>query len=61
MRLAPVPIVYRNNVEKALDYAARSSRTTHNGEEAEVCCQLLTWILVRLYKRGEGEEPKKVL
>ena len=61
MRLAPIPIAHRNNIEQAMKFAAFSSRTTHNGEEAEECCKLLTWILIKLYKRKEHEEPKKVL
>lgn len=31
MRLAPIPIVFRKNIEQALYLSACSSLTTHNG------------------------------
>ena len=61
MRLAPIPIVFRNNIEDALYLSGLSSRTTHNGEEAKECCRLLSFILIRLYKRKEDKSPKQVL
>lgn len=47
MRLAPVPIYYWDNIENAMDVAAKSSRTTHQGDEAAECCRLLAYICVR--------------
>jgi ADP-ribosyl-[dinitrogen reductase] hydrolase len=58
MRLAPVSIAFRHNIEETLYYSACSSRTTHNGDEAKECCRLLSWILVRLFERKEGSDPK---
>ena len=34
MRLVPVPLAYRANPELAIDYAGKSSRTTHGGPAA---------------------------
>ncbi len=34
MRLAPIPIAFRNKPEEAADLSASSSYTTHNGVEA---------------------------
>jgi ADP-ribosyl-[dinitrogen reductase] hydrolase len=31
MRLAPIPIVFRESKEMAMKYSEQSSRTTHNG------------------------------
>jgi ADP-ribosylglycohydrolase len=52
MRLAPISITYRKDLEDAMYKSLLSSRTTHNGQEAEECCRLLTCILVKLYKRN---------
>ncbi len=35
MRIAPIPMLYWNDVEKAMKVAADQSRTTHNGLEAQ--------------------------
>ncbi len=35
MRLAPIPIVFYDNLEKAKTAAQKQSRTTHNGLEAK--------------------------
>lgn len=53
MRLAPVPIAFKENKEVAMKNAAIQSKTTHNGQEAEECSRLLTAILVDLYHRKE--------
>jgi ADP-ribosyl-[dinitrogen reductase] hydrolase len=34
MRLAPVPLAYRENLERALHHAGESSRTTHGAPAA---------------------------
>jgi ADP-ribosyl-[dinitrogen reductase] hydrolase len=58
MRLAPVPIAFHDNEELAMEMAAKSSRSTHNGIEAEECCRLMTLMLLRLYKY-KGSNPKE--
>lgn len=35
MRLAPVPIAFYDNREKAIEYSGFQSLTTHNGLEAK--------------------------
>lgn len=33
MRLAPIPIFYHNNIDEAMEFAAKSSKTTHQGSQ----------------------------
>ena len=49
MRLAPVAIFYADDVEKAVHYAALSSKTTHGSPIAVDACRLMAYILVQLY------------
>jgi ADP-ribosylglycohydrolase len=60
MRLAPVPVAYHNDLKTAVKVAQDQSRTTHNGEEAEECCKLMTTIMIRLFYY-QGLNPKEVL
>eukprot|EP01129_Flabellula_baltica_P005743 TRINITY_DN2098_c0_g1_i1.p1 TRINITY_DN2098_c0_g1~~TRINITY_DN2098_c0_g1_i1.p1 ORF type:complete len:422 (+),score=85.79 TRINITY_DN2098_c0_g1_i1:162-1427(+) len=53
MRLAAVPIFYRDNLEEALDIAYKHSKTTHQGEEAAECCRLLSYLIIQALK-GDG-------
>ena len=46
MRLAPVPIYYHNDVNKAMEIAYKQSKTTHQGDEAAELCRLLTFLIV---------------
>ena len=41
MRLAPVPLAYRENLERAIHYAGESSRTTNGAPAAVECVQIL--------------------
>jgi ADP-ribosyl-[dinitrogen reductase] hydrolase len=47
MRLAPVPMFFAGDIEKAVHYSAESSRTTHGAGECVDACRLLDAILVR--------------
>ena len=38
MRLAPVPLAWSNDMERAIYYSGESSRTTHQAEEAMDAC-----------------------
>ncbi len=38
MRLAPVPLAWSNDMERAINYSGESSRTTHQAEEAIDAC-----------------------
>jgi len=58
MRLAPVPMFYFPDEEKAIEFAARSSRTTHGADECLDACRLLALIIV---KALGGNEKKDVL
>jgi len=60
MRLAPVPIAFHEDVEKAMKMAAKQSLSTHNGKEAEECCRFLTYLIIKLIKYKDGK-PKEVL
>jgi len=58
MRLAPVPIFFRENIEAAEKCAAQQSLLTHQGTEAAECCRLMAHIMVRGLA---GEELHDVL
>jgi ADP-ribosyl-[dinitrogen reductase] hydrolase len=46
MRLAPVPMYYYPDVEKAIEYSAESSRTTHGARECIDACRLFAAMIV---------------
>ncbi len=47
MRLAPVPMLYRQNIKAAMTRAAQSSRTTHGAAAAVDGCRAFTVYLVK--------------
>lgn len=47
MRLAPVPLFYSENLELAVLFSAKSSRTTHAEKRAVDGCRYLGWLLAR--------------
>ena len=50
MRNAAIPLCYFNDEKKALKYAKKQSLITHQGDEAAGCCQLLTFIIIKILK-----------
>ena len=48
MRNAAVPICFWNDINKACKISRGQSLVTHQGEEAEECCALLTYIIVNI-------------
>jgi len=58
MRLAAVPLFYRDDIKKAEEIAKLQSYTTHQGIEAAECCRLMTHIMV---KGLNGEDLHNVL
>eukprot|EP00009_Paramoeba_aestuarina_P001271 CAMPEP_0201510450 /NCGR_PEP_ID=MMETSP0161_2-20130828/3134_1 /ASSEMBLY_ACC=CAM_ASM_000251 /TAXON_ID=180227 /ORGANISM="Neoparamoeba aestuarina, Strain SoJaBio B1-5/56/2" /LENGTH=453 /DNA_ID=CAMNT_0047905623 /DNA_START=163 /DNA_END=1524 /DNA_ORIENTATION=- len=56
MRLAPIPIRYHTDVEKAMAMAYESSFTTHPGPLAAEACAFLSYLIVRCLHRKKGEE-----
>jgi len=58
MRLAPVPMFYYPDIEKAIEFAGLSSRTTHGATECVDACRLFALILI---KALGGHEKKDVL
>jgi ADP-ribosylglycohydrolase len=54
MRNAPVPIMYRRNINRAMEVAWLQSKTTHVSDESADCARLLTWICVKAIVLGEG-------
>ncbi|MEB3102048.1 ADP-ribosylglycohydrolase family protein [Ferviditalea candida] len=46
MRLAPIPMFYLKDPVHAIDYAAKSSRTTHGTEEAVDACIYLSKLII---------------
>lgn len=55
MRLAPVPIFYRQAIDRAEHFAAESSRTTHGAQECLDASRLFARMIVRAL-RGEAKE-----
>lgn len=56
MRLAPVAMYYVEEPQKAIDYAARSSRTTHAAAECVDACKLLAAFLLGALKGRTKDE-----
>jgi ADP-ribosyl-[dinitrogen reductase] hydrolase len=56
MRLAPVPMYYAPDLEKAMNYSAESSRTTHGAPEAVEACRLYGGMLVKALEGSSKEE-----
>ncbi len=46
MRLAPVPLFYRTVPRDAIEFAAKSSRTTHGAREAVDACRYLSGLIL---------------
>ena len=61
MRLAPLPVAFSNQPEKAVALSALQSLTTHNGEVAAECCRLMASILVTLINRPKDKNGKEAL
>jgi ADP-ribosylglycohydrolase len=51
MRLAPVPIKYYDNMDKALKVAELQSKATHGGDLASECCKFMTYFMVNCINR----------
>ena len=58
IRNAPIPICFYKYSYLALDTAEKQSRVTHKGNEAAGCCQLMTFITLKIL---EGENLKDIL
>jgi ADP-ribosyl-[dinitrogen reductase] hydrolase len=56
MRLAPIPLAYRANIDVAIVEAARSSRTTHAAAEAVDACRFMTLLMVRALQGASKEQ-----
>ena len=59
MRNAAVPISNFRNEKKALEYAKNQSLITHQGNEAAGCCQLITFIIIKILKMKQNLMEKK--
>jgi ADP-ribosyl-[dinitrogen reductase] hydrolase len=55
MRLAPVPMAYRENLERAIHYAGESSRTTHGAPAAVDACKFYTALIIGALKGWSKE------
>ena len=56
MRLAPIPLFYCSDPEKAIYYAGESSRTTHGGKEAIDACRYYCGLIVGALQGKSKEE-----
>ena len=59
MRLAPVPLAFRANVELAIYYAGESSRTTHGAPAAVDACRYFAGLLLGALEGRSKEEILK--
>ena len=48
MRNAAVPICFHKDMNKGMEVAKLQSLVTHQGKEAYACCELLTYIIIKL-------------
>jgi ADP-ribosylglycohydrolase len=53
MRNAAVPICFYKDMDKARDISKKQSKVTHQGDEAASCCELLSFVVVKLINGGE--------
>ena len=61
IRNAAIPICFYKDEKKAIDSAKKQSLITHKGYEAAGCCQLLTYIIVKilnLKEKSKSLNPK---
>ncbi len=58
MRLAPVVMFYANDAVAAVDYAAKSSLTTHGADECLDACRILAELILRAL---DGQPKEEVL
>lgn len=56
MRLAPLPIWYRHDLEAGMAAARSMSLVTHQGEEAAECCRLVTKIVITALSMPKGDK-----
>jgi len=56
MRLAPIPMMYRSNIDLAMKMAAKSSKTTHRAAEAVDACRLYTAMIIGALEGKSKEE-----
>lgn len=48
MRIAPIPIRFRTNIPEAIEYAEKSSKTTHGAQESIDACKIATLLIANL-------------
>jgi len=58
MRLAPIPLFYFSDLEKIIQYAGESSRTTHGAQECIEACQLFAKMI---YLALSGKDKEQIL
>jgi hypothetical protein len=56
MRLAPLPVWYRNDLQAGMRAAREMSLVTHQGEEAAECCRLVTKIVITAIGLPKGDK-----
>ena len=61
MRNAAVPILFHDNIEKGMKIAELQSLVTHQGIEAAECCRLLTYIVINILNRKDGQKLNEII
>ena len=59
MRLAPVPIYYRNSFQKAVEYSGESSLTTHNNKMAIDACRFAGGLIQKFINSNNNTDTYK--
>lgn len=60
MRLAPIPIAYRNNTDDLVKFAELSSKTTHGDKRCIDCCRLFATQIQCALLGGSKEEILRI-
>ena len=53
MRMSAVPVFFHDDIEKAMEFSSKQSKTTHQGDEASECCRLMTFLIVNSFQSKE--------
>jgi len=61
MRLAPAPVCFHDDVDRARQISRLQSLSTHQGRESEGCCELLAKVIVTAIHSPPGSTAKEIL
>jgi len=57
MRMSAVPVYFHDDLEKAMEFSCKQSKTTHQGDEAAECCRLMSFLMFHSFQSDKfGKE-----